>query len=150
MMTERVYAFWGLLFIAVPMAASTLRGGWTRVDQVFTGVSILATFLLMGFAPRIALSVGGWILCTLAVSIAMALLYAGLSPASRSQVGALLAAVGAMDAAALTAIYFATSEGLGHLAFSGVLLAAVFAAGFAAIKIARRFEQPARIQPGKN
>ena len=104
MAAEKIYVFWGLLLVLVPLAASRMGKSWTRVDQWFTAACVLATFILVRFVPRPELSAVAAIAATLVASAVVVAAYLAASPPARARASRLAILVGLMDVAALAAI----------------------------------------------
>jgi hypothetical protein len=110
---EKIYIFWGLLLLLVPLAASMPGREWTRVDRAFAGMCVLAEFLLLAFAPRPPVGMPVAAAATFAVSAAILGGYLAASPPARARALRLAVLVAIMDLAALAAIYLGDLLNLG-------------------------------------
>jgi len=120
--TEKIFMFWGLLLLLVPLAASESPRDWTRVDRAFAGTCVLAEFLLLAFAPRPVLGVPVAAVATFAVSAVILGVYLAASPPRRARALRLACLVGVIDLAALVAIHLADTLSLGSMPSALVLL----------------------------
>jgi hypothetical protein len=120
---EKIFIFWGLLLLLVPLAASPRGKEWTRVDRVFAGTCVLVTFLLLAFAPRPTLGVPAAAAATFAVSAAILGGYLAAYPPARTQAVRLAILVAIMDLAAFAAIYVGDLLSFGSTLSALVLLA---------------------------
>jgi hypothetical protein len=120
---EKIFMFWGLLVLLVPLTGSRLKKEWTRADQWFAATCVLVTFVLLAFVPRPALDMVEAAAATIAASAVIVGAYLAFVPPAKPHALRLAILVGVMDVAALAAIYLGDMLNLGWPLSSLVLLA---------------------------
>jgi hypothetical protein len=135
--SERVFAFWGLLVLAMPLLGFGIRRGGSRVDRWFFGACIPVTFLLLGFFPRMVFDPVLGILITVTFSASLAMVYLATS-SSIWAATRLIILLAILDGAALSFIHLSLEWKLGTLMFRGLLLAVAAAVAFPAVLVVRR------------
>ncbi len=147
MASERVLAFWGLVFLVVPLASSGLGGGGSRVDRFFFGICVPLTFLLLGFVPRVELAPALAVGATLAFSGVVAAIYLALVPQARRRWPGLLMVLGLVDVAALVVVHFSEVRGLGFSALAGLLMLTTASVGAGAVWLGRLIRRARHVEP---
>lgn len=146
MTLQRALEFWGVLPLCIPFLAGGLRrppSFSTRrgVDVTFIVSSVLADQLVAHpetDPSRRLLATPVAIVATVAISSALALLYAWLSRDGRAVAGRLLGVLLAVDAAGIGLVYLSAAAGLETRRFRGLLLLVIALAGFAAVRVTAR------------
>lgn len=144
---NRIFLFWGLVLMVVPLAASGLGGGEGRADRFFIGACVPVTFVLVAFVPRMALPPAMAVMLTLAFSGVVAAAYLAVTPRARRTWPALVLVLALVDAAALEMVYLGAAAGLGLLAFAGLLLVTTAVIGAGSVWIGRRLLRVRETQP---
>lgn len=138
MPSERIFTFWGLLLLIVPLVAARIQHGGSRVDRFFLGGCTLFTFLLLAFAPRMIIAPGVAAVVTIMFSGVVALVYLALSPAAWWTAPRLLTVLAIVDMAALAAIQISVARSIGTAAFVLLLLGVAGLTGFGAVQVFQR------------
>lgn len=123
MPSPMVFALWGLLLLAVPLAAAP--GDWSRRDGSFAMMCVPVTVLLVMFVPKPpilapAAAIAGTALATAIVVLA----YLALTPRARPGAARLAIVMAIVAAAGLAAVHLAARLALHDLLAKAVVLAA--------------------------
>lgn len=146
MTLQRAWELWGVVPLCIPLLAGGLRrppgfSTWRGVDTAFLVSSVLADQLVAHpevDPSRRLLATPLAIGATVAISSALALLYAWLSRDGRAFARRLVGVLLAVDAAGIGLVYLSAVAGLETRRFRGLLLLVVALAGFAAVRAAAR------------
>ena len=137
MPSERIFAFWGLLVLAMPLLGFGIRRRGNRVDRWFFGACVPVTFLLLGFFPRMIFDPVLGILITVTFSASLAMVYLATSNSIWAATR-LMILLAILDGAALSFIYVSLEWKLGTLMFPVLLLGVAAAAAFPTVLVVRR------------
>ncbi len=146
MTLQRALEFWSLVPPCIPFLASRLRRPPSFSTRRGVDTAFLVSFWIVDQlvahpetdrSPRLlatSLAIGA----TVAISSALALLYAWLSRDVRAVTRRLMCVLLAVDTAGICLVYLSAVAGMGTRAFRGLLLLVFALAGFAAVRAAER------------